>query len=71
MQIDPSQPIMFDSESAPGKGTGMWQVNPFYDSDVYGGSKANGTSFERKVRFWFALTILAMFIAAIAHMMMS
>lgn len=29
MQIDPSQPIMFDTETGPGRGTGMWQVNTY------------------------------------------
>lgn len=29
MQIDPSQPIMFDSDAMPGLGAGYWQVNPF------------------------------------------
>jgi len=28
MQIDPGQPIMFDTESAPGRGTGYWQMDP-------------------------------------------
>lgn len=28
MQIDPGQPIMFDSESPPGRGTGYWQMDP-------------------------------------------
>lgn len=68
MQIDPRQPIMFDTDSAPGKGTGMWQVNPFFDSAVYSGSHSSGTPFERKVRFWFAIGILSVFIVAIAHM---
>jgi hypothetical protein len=29
MQIDPSQPIMFDNDTMPGLGAGYWQVNPF------------------------------------------
>lgn len=29
MQIDPSQPIMFDNDAMPGLGAGYWQVNPF------------------------------------------
>jgi len=28
MRIDPTQPIMFDSDSPPGRGTGYWQVGP-------------------------------------------
>lgn len=28
MQIDPSQPIMFDSDAPPGRGTGYWQMDP-------------------------------------------
>jgi hypothetical protein len=27
MQIDPSQPIIFDTDSAPGRGIGYWQNN--------------------------------------------
>ena len=28
MLVDPSQPIYFDNESAPGRGIGYWQMNP-------------------------------------------
>ena len=33
--IDPSQPIYFDSDSAPGRGQGYWQMDPdrAYDWD--------------------------------------
>lgn len=29
MRIDPTQPIMFDNDTNPGVGAGLWQVNPF------------------------------------------
>jgi hypothetical protein len=28
MQIDTSQPIMFDTDAMPGKGAGTWQLHP-------------------------------------------
>ncbi len=28
MQIDTSQPIMFDTDTMPGKGAGTWQLHP-------------------------------------------
>lgn len=28
MQIDTSQPIMFDTDAMPGKGSGTWQLHP-------------------------------------------
>ena len=29
MQVDPSQPIIFDSDAFPGRGAGYWQADPF------------------------------------------
>jgi hypothetical protein len=33
MDIDRSQPIMFDSDTMPGLGAGYWQVHRFMDDD--------------------------------------
>lgn len=73
MQIDPSQPILFDYDSPPGKGTGMWQINPFFDSGAYGrGTNPTvETPFERRVRIILAVVILVILAAASGHMLLS
>jgi hypothetical protein len=71
MQIDPSQPIMFDSDSAPGKGTGMWQINPFFDNNVYHAPSNNQSPLEKRVRFWFTTSIALILLTAICHMILA
>ena len=43
MLIDPSQPIIFDTDTAPGRGIGYWQINPrrsyFLDDGVEDGDE--------------------------------
>ena len=44
MLIDPSQPIYFDTDSAPGRGIGYWQMNPrrmYFLDDGLGDSGAS------------------------------
>lgn len=55
MQIDPNQPIMFDSEAMPGIGRGYWQANPFArinddDGSLQCGSGESGNASPRTVR---------------------
>jgi len=61
MQIDPSQPIMFDTDAAPGRGTGMWQVNTYSTSSHDGRANGKGSS----IIFFIALAIV---IAGGGHM---
>lgn len=46
MLIDPSQPIMFDSDSPPGRGAGYWQINPrrsYFSDDELDDSTVSST----------------------------
>jgi hypothetical protein len=40
MEFDPTQPMIFDTESSPGRGSGYWYVNPFSST----GSRDNASS---------------------------
>lgn len=44
MQIDPRQPIIFDTDAAPGCGMGYWQVNPRSPTDWDDGLGGTGPS---------------------------
>lgn len=44
MQIDPGQPIMFDSSSPPGRGTGYWQMDPGRSDDDFSSDVASQQS---------------------------
>lgn len=62
MQIDPSQPIMFDTETMPGQGTGWWQVNRFMDDGLPAGRPVKGDRVVTLARLGVMLLILAIFI---------
>ena len=62
MQIDNSQPIMFDSESMPGQGTGYWQVHRFMDGNDTVGRPVKGDRTVQMARLGVALLIAAIFI---------
>ena len=62
MQIDPSQPIMFDNDTMPGLGAGYWQVNPFAathrdDPADITGSSGNGSVSPRAVKLMAAAIV--------------
>lgn len=62
MQINPSQPIMFDTETMPGQGTGWWQVNRFMDDSRPAGRPVKGDRIVTLARIGVMLLILAIFI---------
>lgn len=64
MKIDPRQPIMFDTDAAPGLGRGYWQLNPppeFDWSDTLENSSAPDAGENRVGRvaqlFFFAIVM--------------
>lgn len=62
MDIDRSQPIMFDSDSMPGLGAGYWQVHRFMDD----GNRRRGPipmdRESRRARFVVALLLVSIVI---------
>ena len=50
MQIDPLQPIMFDSETIPGMGAGYWQADPFGGSSGRARSRPARNRTERIIQ---------------------
>lgn len=62
MQIDPSQPIMFDSETMPGQGTGWWQVHRFMDAGRPVGRPVKGDRTVMLARLCVMMLILAVFV---------
>ncbi|RYE98093.1 MAG: hypothetical protein EOO77_37860 [Oxalobacteraceae bacterium] len=68
MKIDPRQPIMFDTDAAPGLGRGYWQLNPppeFDWSDTPENSSQPNAR-ENRVRRVAQLTFCATVIGIIA-----
>ncbi len=55
MQIDPGQPIMFDSSSPPGRGTGYWQMDPGRSDDEF---SSNVGSQQSRVRAFFVFVFV-------------
>ena len=62
MDIDRSQPIMFDSDTMPGLGAGYWQVHGFMDDDYRKQSPISTDRTSRIVRFVVALLLVSIVI---------
>lgn len=57
MQIDPSQPIMFDSDTMPGLGAGYWQMYPFASDNSSDATPAATDRVSKITRFCFAMLV--------------
>jgi hypothetical protein len=57
MQVDPRQPIMFDSDTMPGLGAGYWQMSQFMDDDAHNVAPIANDRTSKIARFCFAVLI--------------
>lgn len=77
MLIDPSQPIIFDTESAPGRGIGYWQMNPrrmyFFDDgqDECDSLQTEETKADRIARRIIFTIVFGGILLAVLHMMLT
>ncbi len=71
MQIDPSQPIIFESDAFPGRGSGYWQTDPFGGSrDEEPRSIKARTPLERWAQIVAATIMVSILIGgAVAHIL--
>lgn len=63
MQFDPTQPIMFDTDTVPGRGTGYWQIHPFAPG------RNNGARASGKVGVIIFVMILLIILGGAGHML--
>ena len=64
MQFDPINPMIFDTDAMPGRGSGYWHVNPYSSSNVSESTPSSGK--RTAVIFLIALTGI---LAGGAHML--